>query len=97
VERLGFLPDTLEQKDTVYFRTTNMPRTTESLQEIVQGLYPPEKCSPSAIPAIRVRNGKDENLIGNTYSCERLKTLQYGFAKGVFHGIWLKGNSQRGT
>lgn len=60
-----------------------MPRTTESLQEIIRALYPQEKCHPSAIPAIRVRNGKDENLIGNTYACKRLEALQIGFAKGL--------------
>ncbi|TEB31839.1 phosphoglycerate mutase-like protein [Coprinellus micaceus] len=83
VERLGFLPDQLDTDDVVYFRTTNMPRTTESLQEIVHGLYPPNKCHPSSIPAVRVRNGKDENLVGNTYSCKRLAHLLVGFAEAA--------------
>ncbi|KAF5336555.1 hypothetical protein D9611_006525 [Ephemerocybe angulata] len=84
VERLGFLPDQLDNPDTVYFRTTNMPRTTESLQEIVRGLYPAPKCrDPSSIPPIRIRNGKDENLVGNTYSCKRLEFLLVNFAKSA--------------
>ncbi|RXW20608.1 hypothetical protein EST38_g5244 [Candolleomyces aberdarensis] len=83
IDRLGFLPDKLENQDNVYFRTTNMPRTTESLQEIVNGLYPHNKCDPHSIPPIRIRNGKDENLIGNTYSCKRLEILQVGFAKAA--------------
>ncbi|KAJ2919021.1 hypothetical protein MD484_g1449, partial [Candolleomyces efflorescens] len=83
IGRLGFLPDKLENENTVYFRTTNMPRTTESLQEIVYGLYPQNKCDPLVVPPIRVRNGKDENLIGNTYSCKRLELLQVGFAKAA--------------
>lgn len=29
------------------------------------------------------RNGKDENLLGNTYACKRLELLQVAFAKGV--------------
>ncbi|KAJ3543988.1 hypothetical protein NMY22_g2946 [Coprinellus aureogranulatus] len=83
VERLGFLPDKLDSTDIAYFRTTNMPRTTESLQEIVHGLYPPSKCHPSSIPAIRVRNGKDENLVGNTFTCKRLEQLLIGFAQAA--------------
>lgn len=31
----------------------------------------------------RSRNGKDENLIGNTYACKRLEMLQVGFAMGM--------------
>ncbi|KAF8157020.1 histidine phosphatase superfamily [Crassisporium funariophilum] len=80
IDRLGFLPDTLPDERHVYFRTTNMPRTTESLQHIIHGLYPTNKCHPSVFPAILIRNGKDENLIGNTYACKRLEILQVGFA-----------------
>ncbi|KAH6891918.1 histidine phosphatase superfamily [Coprinopsis sp. MPI-PUGE-AT-0042] len=83
IDRLGLLPDVLNNEGSVYFRTTNMPRTTESLQEIIRALYPQDKCHPSAIPAIRVRNHKDENLIGNIYACKRLEALQIGFAKAA--------------
>ncbi|KDR72600.1 hypothetical protein GALMADRAFT_252751 [Galerina marginata CBS 339.88] len=80
VDRLGFLPDFLSDQNAVYFRSTNMPRTTESLQEIMHGLYPSHKCHLTALPPLRIRNGKDENLIGNTYACKRLEILQVGFA-----------------
>lgn len=30
-----------------------------------------------------IRNGKDENLIGNAYACKRLEILQAGFANGM--------------
>ncbi|KAK7043031.1 hypothetical protein VNI00_008769 [Paramarasmius palmivorus] len=83
IDKLGFLPDTLEKADQVYFRTTNMPRTTESLQHIIHGLYPTSKCHPNAIPPILVRNGRDENLIGNTSNCKRLEVLLVGFAQGA--------------
>ncbi|KAJ3517906.1 hypothetical protein NLJ89_g203 [Agrocybe chaxingu] len=63
--------------------STNMPRTTESLQQIVHGLYPTEKCLPTALPPLFIRNGKDENLIGNTYACKRLEILQISFAKAA--------------
>ncbi|KAF5351267.1 hypothetical protein D9756_008388 [Leucocoprinus leucothites] len=83
VNRLGFIPDVLENSRNVYFRSTNMPRTLESLQQIMYGLYPNEKCLEHAYPPLLVRNGKDENLIGNTYSCKRLGILQLGFAKAA--------------
>ncbi|KAL0566125.1 hypothetical protein V5O48_015895 [Marasmius crinis-equi] len=83
VDKLGFLPDTLEKQEQVYLRTTNMPRTTESLQQIIGGLYPTSKCRQEAIPSILVRNGRDENLIGNTSNCKRLEVLLVGFAQAA--------------
>ncbi|KAK7683555.1 hypothetical protein QCA50_013390 [Cerrena zonata] len=83
VDRLGFLPDKVRGNDEVYFRTTNMPRTTESLQQIIHGLYPTNKCFEGFVPRIRVRNGKDENLFGNTFACKRLEILQIGFAQAA--------------
>ncbi|CAA7268373.1 unnamed protein product [Cyclocybe aegerita] len=83
IDRLGLLPNVLPDSNIVYFRSTNMPRTTESLQQIVHGLYPTEKCLPTALPPLFIRNGKDENLIGNTYACKRLEILQISFAKAA--------------
>ncbi|KAJ7839577.1 histidine phosphatase superfamily [Mycena olivaceomarginata] len=82
IDRLGFLPDIL-QPGEVYFRSTNMPRTIESLEQVIHGLYPTTKCSPSALPTLLVRNGRDENLLGNTMSCKRLEYLQIGFAQAA--------------
>ncbi|KAJ8517803.1 hypothetical protein ONZ45_g5057 [Pleurotus djamor] len=82
IERLGFLPDNW-QSDVAYFRSTNMPRTMESLQHIISGLYPMHKCRGNDVPPIRIRNGKDENLLGNTYTCKRLEILQIGFARAA--------------
>lgn len=83
INKLGFLPDTHQPGGTAYFRSTNMPRTIESLQQIVHGLYPTSKCAPGFVPQILVRNGKDENLLGNTYACKRLEILQVGFAQAA--------------
>ncbi|KAF8970225.1 histidine phosphatase superfamily [Flammula alnicola] len=80
IDRLGFLPDVLTDKNMVYFRSTNVPRTTESLQQIIHGFYPTNKCHPSALPPLLLRNGKDENLIPNTYACKRLELLVVSFA-----------------
>ncbi|KAJ7755374.1 histidine phosphatase superfamily [Mycena maculata] len=83
VDRLGFLPDFLQIRGEAYFRSTNMPRTIESLEQIIHGLYPKTKCNPSAVPTLLLRNGRDENLLGNTMSCKRLEYLQIGFAQAA--------------
>ncbi|KAJ7695455.1 histidine phosphatase superfamily [Mycena rosella] len=83
VNRLGFLSDFLQKPGEVYFRSTNMPRTIESLEQVIYGLYPTTKSSPSALPALFVRNGRDENLLGNTMTCKRLEYLQIGFAQAA--------------
>ncbi|KAF7289915.1 Acid phosphatase [Mycena indigotica] len=83
IERLQFLPDTLRKPSETYFRSTNMPRTIESLEQIIHGLYPTNKCSPDVLPTLLVRNGRDENLLGNTLSCKRLEYLQIGFAQAA--------------
>lgn len=77
-----------------------MPRTIDSLRQIVRGLYPSTTCNLSLLPPILVRsvlyvaivtileayglgrNGRDENLYGNSYSCQRLNSLLQGFARG---------------
>jgi hypothetical protein len=53
--RLAFIPDVLEDTRNAYFRSTNMPRTIESLQQIMHGLYPNEKCLEHAYPSFYVR------------------------------------------
>ncbi|KAI0371258.1 phosphoglycerate mutase-like protein [Pilatotrama ljubarskyi] len=80
VDRLKFLPDVVGSNDELYLRSTNMPRTIESLQQIVHGLYPMTKHAKGFVPLLRIRNGKDENLFGNTLACKRLEVLQIGFA-----------------
>lgn len=50
--RLGFLPDQLLNAEQAYFRSTNMARTMESLQHIISGLYPAEKCSNTPPPIL---------------------------------------------
>ncbi|KAF5368046.1 hypothetical protein D9758_004503 [Tetrapyrgos nigripes] len=83
VDKLGFLPNYLQKSDEVYFRTTNIPRTTESLQQIIHGLYPTSKCHTEAVPPLFIRNAKDENLFGNASSCKRLEILLIGFAQAA--------------
>jgi len=52
-----------------------MPRTIESLQEVIHGLYPTEKMSNGTVPHIRLRHPQDEDLVRNHYDCARLSEL----------------------
>jgi acid phosphatase len=42
INKLGLLPERLDasNEDSVYFRSTNMGRTIESLESVVRGLLP---------------------------------------------------------
>lgn len=61
-----------------------MPRTIESLQQVIHGLYPASKViAPEGVPRVLVRNGKDENLLGNAFACKRLEVLLVGFAQAA--------------
>jgi len=83
VEKLGFLPDVVQNEAEVYLRSTNLPRTIESLQQVTHGLYPTMKQGKDFIANIRIRNPQNENLFGNTGACERLKVLMISFAKAA--------------
>ncbi|KAH0834797.1 hypothetical protein J3R83DRAFT_10398 [Lanmaoa asiatica] len=99
VDKLGFLPGTLQNEKQAYFRSTNVPRTIESLEHIVHGLYPQTHCASGVIPSILVRcvvrrdgieimtrlhrNKVDENIVGNILSCPQLGLLELRFAEGM--------------
>jgi acid phosphatase len=59
-----------------------MPRTIETLQEIIHGLYPTERTLNGTVPRVRVRHPQDEDLMGNSYVCARLKELMLAFETG---------------
>ncbi|QRV81942.1 histidine phosphatase family containing protein [Ceratobasidium sp. AG-Ba] len=83
VDRLGLLPDFLEAHGAAYFRSTNMPRTIETLQQVLYGLYPSSKIKEGFAPHIRTRHPKDENLIGNMAGCARLAELSLAFNRAA--------------
>ncbi|PWN49434.1 phosphoglycerate mutase-like protein [Violaceomyces palustris] len=91
VVRLGLLPSRLEQKDRgmIYFRSTNMSRTIESLQQEIRGLLPQTaEHDPSGIvPQILIRNGTNENLLPNTFGCSRLRALDRAFADAAARAL----------
>ncbi|KAG8216430.1 phosphoglycerate mutase-like protein [Butyriboletus roseoflavus] len=99
VDRLGFLPGRLHNEKQAYFRSTNVPRTIESLEHIVHGLYPQKHCASGVIPSILVRyvvgrdgpgmitylcrNKVDENIVSNILSCPQLGLLELRFAQAA--------------
>lgn len=85
IERLGFLPDSTQSTSPAYFRSTNVPRTIESLQQIINGLYPKGKNLHR--PRLVVRNAKDEIIAPNHIGCRRLERLNASFGKAVAEGL----------
>ncbi|KAH9939851.1 phosphoglycerate mutase-like protein [Amylocystis lapponica] len=81
--RLGFLPDVVRSNEEIYLRSTNVPRTIESLQQIAHGLYPVSKSAEDFVPHLRIRNSREENLFGNTSVCRRLQVLLIAFAQAA--------------
>lgn len=85
VDRLGFLPSLLTARDhdALYFRSTNMSRTIESLEQVIRGLHS-NAVQPNTegqfVPKVLVRNGTDENLLPNTFGCSRLAFFDKMFA-----------------
>jgi len=83
IDRLGLIPDVLRAEEVAYFRSTNLPRTIESLQQVIHGLYPRHKVADGLVPRVRIRHAKDENLMANAISCDRLRELQSMFARAT--------------
>ncbi|KAB5591231.1 hypothetical protein CTheo_5313 [Ceratobasidium theobromae] len=79
VDRLSLLPDVLDSHHIAYFRSTNMPRTIETLQQVIYGIYPKSKIGEGFVPHVRSRHPSTENLIGNTAGCGRLAELALAF------------------
>lgn len=82
VDRLGFLPSTIDSPDFIYLRATPVPRALESMQQAFEGLYPthtrPANFPP---PTILTRALADETLLPNDGSCRRLAVLSKAFGQ----------------
>jgi acid phosphatase len=81
VDQLRFLPSTLPNvspsDSPVFFRSTAMPRTMESLFGIIGGLYPEGKREGTV--QFTVRKPVDESLYPNSL-CGRMKVIDREFA-----------------
>ena len=81
VDRLKFLPETVDSTDFLYLRATAVPRALESLQQSFSGLYPAHTRLPGfQTPTILIRSLNDETLFPNEGYCKRFVVLARAFA-----------------
>ncbi|KHJ36282.1 putative histidine acid phosphatase [Erysiphe necator] len=82
VEQLKFLPETLEDTNIFYLRSSTYPRALESLQQVFRGMYPAKTRSSSMRPpAIYTRNDSEENLYPSSFNCKRFSQLAKAFSQ----------------
>ncbi|KAL2140300.1 hypothetical protein VTI28DRAFT_3983 [Corynascus sepedonium] len=86
VDRLGFLPPTMNSADFLYLRSTPVPRALESLQQTFSALYPPSAREPGPdgkfpVPTVLTRVPGDETLYPNDGNCRRFAALSRAFAQ----------------
>ncbi|CAO3620405.1 unnamed protein product [Cunninghamella echinulata] len=82
IDKLNFLPDKFDEK-MIYIRSTDYPRTQESVQQMVGGgLYPPIKRNNGDTLQIRIRDPRDENMYSNP-NCIKLRQMAKEFHKTV--------------
>lgn len=79
IDHLKFLPKNLTAPDlpNFYLRTTDYPRTLESIQHLISGLYP-EAATTSNLE-IRTRNNREDTLFLD-FKCHRILELRKLFA-----------------
>ncbi|KAK0381458.1 histidine acid phosphatase [Colletotrichum limetticola] len=82
VDRLSFLPTDLTDAESLYLRSTPVPRALESLQQAISGLYPARHRAPD-LPALTIlgRVQPDETLFPNEGHCRRFNILARAFAQ----------------
>jgi acid phosphatase len=86
VDRLGFLPSTINSADSFYLRSTGVTRALESLHQTFSALYPPSarEVGPDGrfpAPTILTRVPGDETLYPNDGNCRRFAALSRAFAQ----------------
>ncbi|CAO3627275.1 unnamed protein product [Cunninghamella blakesleeana] len=82
IDKLNFLPDEFDEK-MIYIRSTDYPRTQESVQQMIAGgLYPPSKRNNGDTLQIRIRDPRDENMYSNP-NCYKLRYMAKEFHKTV--------------
>lgn len=84
VDRLGFLPPTVSSStaDSLYLRSTPIPRALESMQQAFHGLYPPHTRTEDLPPLTVIgRPISEETLFPNESNCRRFAILARAFAQ----------------
>jgi len=77
VDKFHLLPDVLTKdnlKDTIYVRSTDIPRTRESLTSVLEGLYPADRRQGVYIP-VTVYPQSIEYIAPNNIKCPRIEEV----------------------
>ncbi|WFD42613.1 acid phosphatase [Malassezia psittaci] len=82
VDHAHFLPEEYLSGHApfLYLRSTNVPRTMQSLDEVITGLYPPTDRVDTLTPVVYVRNAGQEDMTPGSRPCPRLDAMLAKFA-----------------
>ncbi|KAL8947609.1 MAG: hypothetical protein Q9222_006135 [Ikaeria aurantiellina] len=82
VDQLGFIPNSINNADMFYLRSSPMQRALDSVQQAFAGMYPRSaRASSFPPPTIIQRAAAEETLFPNDNSCRRFKQLTSAFAQ----------------
>ncbi|KAI9189838.1 hypothetical protein H9P43_001271 [Blastocladiella emersonii ATCC 22665] len=79
VGKLGFLPSTFADPALVYLRSTDYPRTLESLHSLMLGLYPPASRTATDALHIFTRTPSGRDNVYPDHECARYMHLRKQF------------------
>lgn len=76
------MPSLISSSDSIYLRSTPLPRALESLQQVFGGMYPlTARTASFSPPTIVTRTPADETLFPNEGNCRRFNHLSRAFAQ----------------
>ena len=82
VDQLKHMPSLISSSDSIYLRSTPLPRALESVQQAFWGMYPlTARTAPFPPPTIVTRTPADETLFPNEGNCRRFNQLSRAFAQ----------------
>lgn len=82
VDQLRYMPSVISSSESIYLRSTPLPRALESVQQVFWGMYPLTARTKSfPPPTIVTRTPADETLFPNENSCRRFNRLSIAFAQ----------------
>ena len=82
IDQLKYMPSLIASADSVYLRSTPLPRALESVQQVFWGMYPlTARTASFPPPTIVTRTPAEETLFPNDSNCRRFNHLSRAFAQ----------------
>lgn len=82
IDQLKYMPSLISSSDSIYLRSTPLPRALESVQQAFGGMYPlTARTASFPPPTIVTRTPADETLFPNEGNCRRFNQLSRAFAQ----------------